>query len=641
MPDKRYIVTAFALALASLAPAFAQNLTFIPDATFKGSSLAGWHIVGDAVWQAKDGELIGTAKPGTAGGWLVMDKSYQDIQVHASFRCSGDCRTGVLVRMEKMPDGFRGVFASLNKADMGVYNVMLDARGKEIKREELRRAGGIVRVAPPADPNQARRGGPGAGGFRRPAQPTNLPLQPPSTELRPGEWNIADVIMDANIARVSLNGGFGSSGVTSDRGNEYGPIALFVGGTGEVRFKDLAYKDIAFRVTPDEKTAARFRTQRISDMYYAWSASSADFNRDGILDVVSGPYIYFGPDYTKHREIFYASAFSPAKEFSNCQGQFAFDFNEDGWPDILIASPRGMVYLNPKGESRRWEEFQVVDPMNGEVTDLKDIDGDGRPELLYCHNNVVNYAKYDPADPGKRWTVHPVSEPGYGSFHGIGAGDINGDGRQDILSAWGWWEQPPAGQDKWTYHPVGFCYYGRGGAGMGVYDVNGDGLNDVVTVLDAHRFGLAWFEQKRDASGAISFVRHMISDDFSAKNAGGVTFSEPHGTTFADVDGDGITDFIVGKRYFSHLDTFLDPDPHGPAVLYWYRTVRNPKAPGGAEFVPELVHNRSGAGSDVHARDLNKDGAMDIVTSTDRGTFIFWGKPRAAGARAAAARGRN
>ena len=60
-----------------------------------------------------------------------------------------------------------------------------------------------------------------------------------------------------------------------------------------------------------------------------------------------------------------------------------------------------------------------------------------------------------------------------------------------------------------------------------------------------------------------------------------------------------------------------------------YRTVRNPKAPGGAEFVPELIHNQSGAGSDVFAVDLNKDGAMDIVTSTRLGTFIFWGKPRA------------
>jgi hypothetical protein len=66
--------------------------------------------------------------------------------------------------------------------------------------------------------------------------------------------------------------------------------------------------------------------------------------------------------------------------------------------------------------------------------------------------------------------------------------------------------------------------------------------------------------------------------------------------------------------------------------------VRNPKAPGGAEFVPELIHNRSGAGSELVAVDLNKDGAVDIVTATDRGTFIFWGKPSAMTAKKAPCR---
>ena len=108
----------------------------------------------------------------------------------------------------------------------------------------------------------------------------------------------------------------------------------------------------------------------------------------------------------------------------------------------------------------------------------------------------------------------------------------------------------------------------------------GDGLNDVVTALQAHGFGLAWFEQKRDASKTISFVRHMISDDFASKNAGGVTFSEPHGSTCADMDGDGISDFVVGKRFFSHQESTTDPDPLGAPVLYVYKTVRKKTAAG-------------------------------------------------------------
>ena len=96
------------------------------------------------------------------------------------------------------------------------------------------------------------------------------------------------------------------------------------------------------------------------------------------------------------------------------------------------------------------------------------------------------------------------------------------------------------------------------------------------------------------------------------------------------MDGDGISDLITGKRLYSHLDSFLDPDPHGPAVLYWYKTTRNPKAEGGAEFVPELIHNRSGVGSQFVVTDLNKDGTPDVVIGDAKGTFIFWNQMKPA-----------
>jgi hypothetical protein len=625
-----------------LAPALAVGPTFVPDATFKGSSLTGWHPVGQAGWKAQNGEISGTPKAGGSGGWLMLDHNYQDVGFYTSFRCDSGCRTGILLRAEKTPEGWKGIYVSLSDGPVASYRVTLGADGQELKREPLPYAGGTVRIAPPPNPNAPGRGGRGGGGGRNAAAPNpNLPIQAPKRGVQPGEWNRVEVFLDANIVRVFVNDDpVAGEGLADEDAGRYGAVALYAGGTGEVHFKDIAYKDVAMRSMPKEQVSNNFRMQRLNEFYYAWSAAAADFNHDGVLDIVAGPYIYFGPDYTTSREIFMAHAWNPSREYaSDCMVQYAADMNGDGWPDVICSNLGTPVflYVNPKGESRRWDKYQVIPRIGNEVLDLKDIDGDGVPELVYVGDGQVRYAKPDPANPTGPWVIHNVSEPGLTTGHGIGTGDINGDGRIDIVNAYGWFEQPPKGshQEPWTYHPQVFGSWSRccgvGGALMGVYDVNGDGLNDVVTVMQAHGFGLAWYEQKRDAAGKISFVEHVFSGDYStkAKNAGGVVFSEGHGAAFADVDGDGIPDFIVGKRYWSHQDDYYDADPYGPPVLYWYRTVRNPKAPGGAEFVPELVHNRSGAGSTILAVDLNKDGAIDIVTATDRGTFIFWGKPHA------------
>ena len=164
---------------------------------------------------------------------------------------------------------------------------------------------------------------------------------------------------------------------------------------------------------------------------------------------------------------------------------------------------------------------------------------------------------------------------------------------------------------------------------MGVYDVNGDGLNDVVTSLEAHGWGLAWYEQKRDKSGAISFTEHIITDDYRRRIRATSRFPKrtPRRSPMSTATAFRISSWENGSTRTWRATPI--PTRWARRVLYWFRTVRNPKAPGGAEFKPELIHNRSGVGSTVLAVDLNKDGAMDIVTSTNRGTFIFWGKPGA------------
>src|SRR5580704_7613417 len=128
-----------------LAPAlfiviFAATHDFVPDAVFKGSSLAGLRTLGAATWRAENGEISG-APQSPDGGWLVLDKGYQDLQFYTEFRCSTECDAGVLLRAEKTRDGgLKGVYVSLREADLDSYNLELSPAGKEVSRTKLDRA---------------------------------------------------------------------------------------------------------------------------------------------------------------------------------------------------------------------------------------------------------------------------------------------------------------------------------------------------------------------------------------------------------------------------------------------------------------------------------------------------------------------
>ena len=155
--------------------------SFIPDVTFNSSTLTGWHPLGSASWRVDNGELVGTPTP-SAGGWLVLDRSLQDVAFFASFKCAQGCETGVLLRAEKTSGGMKGIYISLSGGEVASYRVTLDETGRVLTRDALRPGGGQMRIAPPPDPNPPARGG---GGGPAGAPSVKLPLTPPDTRLKP------------------------------------------------------------------------------------------------------------------------------------------------------------------------------------------------------------------------------------------------------------------------------------------------------------------------------------------------------------------------------------------------------------------------------------------------------------------------
>ncbi|MCP4786928.1 MAG: c-type cytochrome [Fuerstiella sp.] len=373
-----------------------------------------------------------------------------------------------------------------------------------------------------------------------------------------------------------------------------------------------------FQMTATAQTAVPdFERIVLSERFYSEGATFADIDGDGHHDIVSGPFWYAGPEF-RQRHAYTSPKVFAISGYSDHFFTFAADFNNDDHQDILAIPIPGAPahwFENPGDGSGKWNKHPALSDVSNESPIFDDITGNGKPELVCIHKGAYGYAVVDAAATDQPWKFVPISDNKvYGRFtHGIGVGDVDGDGRPDLLEKDGWWQQTATSGEPFRFHAFPFAQ--SGGSQMFAYDFDGDGDNDVISVQNAHGWGLKWFEQ-RGSDGEIGFIaRQILPDKFDA--AAELNISQMHSLALADLDGDGVKDVVTGKRFYAHGGK--DPGAHQLPVLYWFRTVR-----GGPEvqFEPHLIDELTGVGTQLTVGDVTGNGHPDIVVGNKLGTSL-------------------
>jgi len=360
-------------------------------------------------------------------------------------------------------------------------------------------------------------------------------------------------------------------------------------------------------------------------------ASVLDVDGDGDMDIAAGRNWYEAPDWIKHQD-FRDGAETNGPETDN-NSEFAMDVNFDGRMDVVSSGWMFMKgafwYENPGKKDTVWQSRRIHIAQNMEGVIHGDIDGDGDEDILCNHWSPV-------VGQGMTWLEHINRAPWFvehvvgteGDVHGNGLGDINGDGRIDIVTPVGWYEQPRRVTDTpWIFH-ADYRFEPAKGKGGGashpilVHDVDEDGLNDII-IGSSHAYGLAWLQQRLDSTGKRSFKTHWIETEYS----------QFHTMAMGDLNGDGKPDLVTGKRLFAHHGN--DIGAFEPLYAFWYdikggqfeRHILSfnhlPHYPDEKGINPPPNYVVS-VGMKLNIADMNKDGRNDVIIAGKGGLYVFY-----------------
>lgn len=365
--------------------------------------------------------------------------------------------------------------------------------------------------------------------------------------------------------------------------------------------------------------------QKLDDTFRAEGATAFDVNKDGKTDVVVGEVWYEAPDWKLH-EISTPGTYDGAKGYSKTFCCWNYDLNNDGWQDLISVSFPGDPFHwfeNPKNDAGHWQRHEIWHSACNETPLFLDVTGDGKPEIIIGSQPTAQMGYLEipaPEKVGEKWIFTPISlENSIGTFkyyHGLGVGDVNRDGRLDVIIPHGWWEGPEErNHGPWAFHEAKLVKDPKDpkseplpAADLHVDDLDLDGDSDVM-MSSAHQHGVWWFENV-GTNAEPKFEYHLIDEKYS----------QTHALHYQDMNGDGERDLVTGKRFYAHGPKG-DPDPLGEVVMYWYE-VKKGKTPA---FTPHKIEEGkdTGVGTQFSVLDMNGDKKPDIVLSNKKGTNVL------------------
>jgi len=356
---------------------------------------------------------------------------------------------------------------------------------------------------------------------------------------------------------------------------------------------------------PTSPSRVKFHKRTINEASDFEAANAADMNGNGRLDIVCGDTWYEAPNWTPHkfREI---GVWGRGPDSSGYRADFAdlpMDVNDDGKIDIVsndYASGEIFWHENAGDSAALWQKHLIAKPGSAETTVFAPILG--KNSLCVLPNCGGKIVWYELRKAGKEpdWVEHVVGTQGAG--HGLGFGDVNGDGKIDLITPSGWWEQVDAAHDKWIWHGDWNCNPGDLGISTPTYDFDGDGRNEIV-FGSGHHYGL--YSLVPVAPG--KWEQRTIDN----------TWSQAHALILANLERRGQPVVVTGKRYLAHDH---DEGAQDPQCVFYYRYDRKARS-----WMKHVIDEgtRTGTGLQLTAVDLRRTGRLDLICPGKSGLYLF------------------